>query len=318
MLLLPAAARGGDQDLVLSRLGTVQQTGGNITDVTPHNEEFRSLISELGVLIAPDFLAPADTLGYSGFQFSTQLTFNTISASESFWSATQESATGEIGKETDLIPTFGFWVRKGIWLPLPSFELGAGAEHILESNMWAAQAYAKFALHEGFHNWPLPSLAVRGATSRLMGTEQLDLTVASVDVSISKAFGIEGTVRFEPYAGWNYLWIVPRSEVIDATPTVDAFDPGSSTGTNSDVNANFVFPTQDNITRQRLFVGFKLKYYVFTVIAEGNWIPGGSSVDDRAGVLVACGDPGANPGDCDATDRSGMQQSYALSVGLDF
>ena len=45
--------------------------------------------------------------------------------------------------------------RKGIWLPLPGFEIGAGATKIIDSNMYAVQAYAKLALHEGFHDWEL-------------------------------------------------------------------------------------------------------------------------------------------------------------------
>ena len=76
------------------------------------------------------------------------------------------------------------FARKGLWfLPLPSFEVGAGAVNVSGSKMWAAQIYGKFAIQEGFHDWPLPSLAVRGAASRLMGADQLDLTVASLDVS---------------------------------------------------------------------------------------------------------------------------------------
>ena len=42
-------------------------------------------------------------------------------------------------------------------------DVGAGAIHILSSRLWSGQAYAKFALHEGYHGWPIPSLAVRGS-----------------------------------------------------------------------------------------------------------------------------------------------------------
>ena len=37
--------------------------------------------------------------------------------------------------------------------------------------MFALQGYAKLALQEGFHGWWLPSFAVRGAASQLLGTD---------------------------------------------------------------------------------------------------------------------------------------------------
>lgn len=309
--LAATAALADGNDLVLARLSAINAAGD---DVIPDKQAFRSLTSELGVALAPKFLAPSETLGYSGFQFSAELALNTINAGASYWCATEESSgCGGASKPTDLLPTVGIFARKGIWLPLPSFEIGAGAVHLGSSHMWAAQTYAKFALHEGYNDWPLPSLAVRAAASRLLGSEQLDLTVASADISISKGFAVQGTFSIEPYAGWNYLWIVPRSEVIDKTPNVDANDlPG-------DVAMNFVFPQQSNITRQRVFGGIKVKYYVFAFTAEVNVALAGSSVDDVAASSTTCDAAAAEEkGSCDAVDKAGSQKSLALSVALDF
>ena len=72
-----------------------------------------------------------------------------------------------------------------MWFPVPSFEVGAGAVHLVDSHIWTGQLYAKLALHEGYHDLPLPSLAVRGAVSRMMNQRELDLTVASLDVDRS-------------------------------------------------------------------------------------------------------------------------------------
>jgi hypothetical protein len=44
----------------------------------------------------------------------------------------------------------GGFVRKGLWIPLPAFEFGAGALSILNSRMYVLQGYAKLALQEGF------------------------------------------------------------------------------------------------------------------------------------------------------------------------
>ena len=89
--------------------------------------------------------------------------------------------------------------------------------------MYALQGYAKIALQEGFHDWVLPSFAVRGSVSQLLGTDQVNLTVWGVDVLASKAFGIGGTARIEPFVGWNILFIDARSGVIDTTPDCDAY-----------------------------------------------------------------------------------------------
>jgi hypothetical protein len=313
VVALAGSARADKNDLVLSRLG---QTNATMSDVVPFNQDFRSLVSELGVVIAPKFLSPADTLGYSGFQFSAETSWTTINSNARYWCATEESdsCTGAAGqKGSDNMQTLSLFARKGLWLPLPSFEFGAGALHVLDSTMWAGQIYGKLALHEGFHDWPIPSVAARGAASRLFGSEQLDLTVASLDISVSKSIGVQGTVNLEPYAGWNYLWIIPRSEVIDKTPNIDAFTDPSGL----DLRMNFVFPDQDNITRQRLFAGLKVRYYVFALTLEANFALAGSSVDDRA-TNVRCDNQGDDEGSCDASDQAGGQESYSISLSLDF
>jgi hypothetical protein len=311
VFLVSSPAFADDHDLVLSRLGDDTTAAGR---VVADNASFRSLVSQLGVALAPRFLTPADTLGYSGFQFSADTSFTTIDSSAAYWCATEEVAgCGTGAKDSSTLTTFGLFARKGIWLPIPSIELGGGATHLMGSRMWAAQAYAKFAVHEGFHEWPIPSLAVRGGVSRLMGSEQLDLTIGSLDVSASKSFGLAGTVNVAPYGGWNVLWMIPRSEVIDKTPDVDVIvDP-------TDLAKNFVFADQDNILRQRFFAGFKLKYYVFALTAEAVFALAGSSVDDRAGVDLDCASAGDTEKDrCDAEDNAAAQQTYTFSLAMDF
>jgi hypothetical protein len=211
----------------------------------------------------------------------------------------------------------GGFVRKGMWLPLPAFEFGAGALSLLGSRMYAIQGYAKLALQEGFHGWWLPSVAVRGSASQLLGTDQVDLTVYGVDVLISKAFGVAGTARIEPFFGWNLLFIDAQSGVIDATPRCDAFaahqtatappNPpcaASQYGTWNDTAANFTFPQQDIITRQRLSGGFKLKLAVLFLVGEYDYSPAGKSHDEQQSAA--------------ARDTSGSQQTFSLSAGFDF
>ena len=77
-----------DNDLVLSRLGEVTGSGG-VVDVIPDHKAFRALASELGVVMSPKAMSPADTMGYSGFQFSTEFSINTINGNSPYWRAAQ-------------------------------------------------------------------------------------------------------------------------------------------------------------------------------------------------------------------------------------
>jgi len=310
-----APARAGSNDVILARLGKVITDGsGNPTRVIGQNLEFRSLVSELGVVMAPQLLTPSDTLGFGGFQFTADVGYTSISNDASYWRVLQSSPSADAASHGEsLLPTIGVFARKGMWFPVPSFEVGAGIVHLLDSHMYAAQGYAKFGLHEGYHDLPLPSLAVRGAASRLMGQHDLDLTIASVDVSVSKHFGVGGTWSIDPFGGWDALIMVPRSQVIDATPGIDPLNPA----TVDDHNLNFVFRDQVNIFRQKVFFGAKLQYYVFQLTLEADVALKGSSIDDRQGTDNMCTLDSMTT-NCDSKDMAAQQTTYLMSLGMDF
>lgn len=315
-LAAPSGASADPNDLVLTRLGTRTYDGmGNLTSVVGQNLEFRALASQLGVVLAPHMLTPADTIGFGGFQFTADYSTTTIDPEGPYWKARMGSpdptGTGGIAHGPGSLSTFGIFARKGLWFPVPSFEVGGGAVHLIDSHTWTGQLYAKFGLHEGYHQLPIPSLSVRGGVSRMMNQHDLDLTVVSLDVLMSKHFGIGGTWRFDPFVGWNLLMIVPRSEVIDATPHIDSL-------TNSeDTKNNFVFRDQDNIYRHRIVVGAKLQYYVFQLTLEAQFALAGTSVDDRGGTSDACMLE-STTANCDSKDLSPSQRTIGASLGVDF
>jgi len=315
VLLAPGAAIADDNDLVLGRLTNRMDDGmGNIT-IIPQNQEFRTLASELGVVLAPHMLTPADTLGFGGFQLTADYTTTTIDSGGSHWRAREAESDpgGTTGHAPSSLTTYGFFARKGMWFPIPSFEVGIGATHVVDSQIWTAQLYAKLALVEGYHQLPIPSIAVRGAVSRMMAQREMDLTVTSFDITASKHFGIGGTWQLHPFAGWNLLMIIPRSEVIDPTPHIDPLVPGQE----MDSNNSFVFKDQDLILRNRFMAGVKVKFAAVQVTVEGTYALAGSSKDDRSGTNVECTLP-ATTASCDAKDTSKSQRTLAVSVGVDF
>jgi len=312
VLLAPGAAAADVNDLVLGRL----TNRIDADTIIPQNAELRSLSSQLGVVLAPHLLTPADTLGFGGFQLTVDYAATTIDPNASYWRARIGSpdpdGAGGVAHGPEMLGTFGFFARKGFWFPVPSFEIGAGAVHLIDSRIWTGQLYAKLALHEGYAGLPIPSLAVRGGVSRMMQQRELDLTVASVDVTLSKHLGIGGTWRLDPFIGGNVLLIVPRSEVIDPTPQIDPLVD------KMDSDRSFVFSDQDNILRNRLFFGVKLQYYVVQLTLEASFALAGKSVDDRGGTTDTCAATGETTTLCDAKDAAAAQRTLSLSAGLDF
>ena len=282
--LYSSEAWAGAYDLRLNQLG-----GDTGSGPMGNNDDFRSLASELGVLMAPKPVDTADSLGLSGFAVSADMSLNTISSSANYW---KNATRGEPGK---IAPTIQIMGRKGLW---PGIEIGAGATHLFNSRMWTINGYGKVALHEGFHHLPIPSIALRGMFSRLVGAEDMNMTTGSIDVSISHVFGLGKTVNLTPYAGYQALMIIARSGVLDVTPTTDEYlDP---TGKLSE----FVFKDAGVILRHRPFLGFRFIFSVIRIGMEAMIVPGGGRAGKIDGTSVA--------------DNSGLQQQYTLSLGLDF
>jgi hypothetical protein len=312
----PAAA--DQNDLVMSRLATrITDDTGRVLSVVGENLEFRALASQLGVVLAPHLLAPADTLGFGGFQFDLDVSQTSIDSIRPYWrvlaGSRDPSGTNNIAHGAGVLRTVGLFAHKGLWFPVPSFEVGAGAVHLVDSRTWAAQLYGKLGIHEGYHDLPIPSVSLRAGVSRMMNQREIDLTVASFDVTLSKHLGIAGTWRFDPFLGWDLLFIIPRSQVIDATPNIDPLHPGDE----MDAANNFVFRDQANITRQRFLAGAKLQYAFVQLTVEAQFALAGSSLDDRASTSDAC-QPMSTIARCQAKDTAASQTTLSLSAGIDF
>jgi hypothetical protein len=261
----------------------------DVNTPTGDNDAFRSLSSELGVLMAPKPVDPADSLGLSGFAVSADISINTIKGGAAYWTDSTR------GKPGNVAPTLQVMGRKGLW---PGIEIGAGATHLFNSRMWTIAGYGKVALHEGFHHLPIPSIALRGMFSRLVGAEDMNMTTGSIDASISHVFGLGKTFNLTPYAGYQALFIVARSGVLDVTPKTDEYlNPSGAL-------SEFVFKDAGVIMRHRPFVGLRFIFSVIRITAEAMIVPGGGRDGKLAGAKVV--------------DNSGLQQQYTLSLGLDF
>jgi hypothetical protein len=300
VLLTPGAASADRNDLTLERLIGMPGVPGMFND--PSNpriqSQYRSLLSELGTVMSPNPLTPADTLGYSGFHLSLDSTFTSINNQADYWQKGVRDVSGSF------LPTVTVLARKGLWAPTPSFEFGAGGTYLVDSSIFGLVLYLKLGIHEGFHNFPMPSIALKAGVTRLIGTSQTDLTVVSTDLTVSKSFGVAGTFKLDPFIGANLLVMIARSQVIDTTPNIDAYKQGPMS---VDLNSNTTFPDQDNILRWRLFLGMRLVYSLLALTFQY--------------AITFCNDTATNCLQDDGTrifDRSDHQHQLSISAGLIF
>jgi hypothetical protein len=222
-------------------------------------EKFESLMTELGLITAPVFLAPAETLGLNGFSFGLEGTIAPINGEEDFWVEPTEGKPGSV----IFIPHIH--VRKG--LPF-SAEIGAQLSYIPESELFVVGAEAKWALNEGFY-W-IPDLAVRFTINHMIGSKDFELSTGGWDISLSKAFGIGGMLSLTPYAGYNMHFIHSSSHVVlDATPSMEG-------------QVFHEMNWQDNM-HHRFFFGCRLKTFIFQVTLEGIIASGASLFNFKLG-----------------------------------
>jgi hypothetical protein len=247
---------------------------------------FRSLMSELGVALAPRLLVPAQTLGSAGFQISGEVGTTSISNGQPFWNgvAGVQPENPSSGRPGGWLTTVGLFVRKGLWVPLPAVEVGAGVIHLLDSRLLSWQGYAKLALLEGYNDWPLPSLAVRGSGAYVTGSDQVRLKLAPVD--------------FTPSCDAYFVRTAMPGQ------TLGDYCAESQRGSSNDSLATAAFPNQDAIIRHRFFGGAKLKFAAVFASIQYEIVPSGNSRDENK--------PNG------ARDASGKQEGLSLSAGFDF
>jgi hypothetical protein len=206
-------ARAGAMDLDLH--GLIDTSGP--VPVT-RDEDFRALVRDLGLIITPTNIQPAESTGISGFDFALQYSFHPVALDKPYW---QDAL---VQKGTRVPMTLGASARKGFILPVPlATEVEVGAQWLIESRMVNIGTNLRLVLNEGFtgnHWWAfIPDLAVNVGVNRIVGSDDLDLVTVTAGGSISKGFGLFGTVNLCPYAGYQSVFVNGATRIVDADPT---------------------------------------------------------------------------------------------------
>ena len=260
------SAKAGVLQLDLTALG--RPSAG---DQSP-NHHFQSLVTELGAAIGSGAMSPAETLGYSGFNFGLEMSWTDIHQANTYWRGTpdlrvwQENGTarGYNNRIPNTLSAARIHVRKG--LPF-SFELGANLSYYLAGTMgtdlYSIGAELKWSLlHEKFIK-QLPDIGIRFAANRLLGPQVLDLTQAQADISISYSFGLGGMVNLTPYAGYPIWTVHAISEILNS-------NPGNSTNSGGDNGSLYTLKevTWNTNLQHRAFVGFRFIVNIVEILGE--------------------------------------------------
>ncbi|MEE8409272.1 MAG: hypothetical protein V3T05_06690 [Myxococcota bacterium] len=266
--VLPTAAEANPNDISIRGLG--RPKSASLKD--PAVQRFQKLTSELALAIAPRALAPAETLGMSGFEFSIVSTTADISEKADYWQGQpgQPIFEGVLKAHGSRQIPGTFWIptahlRKG--LPLSS-EIGISGGYLAYSEMIMMGAEFKIALHESYFRW-VPAIAVRGAAGRLFGSSDIDMITAEFDGIASLPFGLGGMVQLTPYVGYGRLYAHVNSQVLDETPYLVLDNNDQKGGTDGSL---YTFPTLDlwDNSHTRFFFGLRLNVAMLELLYELN------------------------------------------------
>ncbi len=181
--------------LPLAALGFLAQpalAANNITTLTGVSQaQFRNLAEDLGSALSYKAVSPAAPLGITGFDMGIEVTQTHMAKSSQLWS----TITGGGGAVSDLyVPKLH--IAKG--LPF-GIDIAAFYSKVPTTNISLYGAELKYAIVDG--GLVTPSIAIRGAFTKLNGVSVLSLDTKSLDLSISKGFAM-----FTPYAGVGQVW----------------------------------------------------------------------------------------------------------------
>jgi len=304
-------ARAAPMDPALERLvldRACRQQDGSIpanADATynacqPDNVAFRRLVNQYGFAFAPTAMHSARTTGFGGLHLSLEASYTSIDSGKDYWKngtqGSSDSLTAQNSSPPGILQLYSMKLRKSFGFGLET----TGSVGVMpQTSLWSYGADLRLSILEGFRSGIpgfIPDVAIGGGVRTISGTSQLQLTVSSLDVQISKPIPIASAVVVTPYVGYQMLWIFGDSNVIDFTPKTDPFAACKYAGVNApgqsapnpiptggaeytgqpqctnggqvwDFNNNRVFDSA-RLRRQRLIVGANVRYEVLMFGAQ--------------------------------------------------
>ncbi len=256
----------GKMDLSIARFITCDGTGQQcVADIA----SYERFMAEYAFGVSPKILAPAETLGYSGFYLGLEGSLTPIPDAGTKQGGYWDKGTSPVGEWPSVMFVPALHIRKGLpW----SFEIGSSLNYLAQSELVGLGGEVKWSLFEGYKKGfrgAMPDIAARGSVVRILGEPDVDMTIIGIDGSISYNFGLGGMLSLTPYVGFQYLWTLIRTEPLvyrEELPNDEAeyHPPDGQLWDTTGLPG-------PNLERMKLFLGFVLKYELLVITLEVDW-----------------------------------------------
>jgi len=151
---------------------------------------FNTLVEELGTAVAYNSVAPAESMGITGFDLGVVV--GGVELDTTVWDQVVSDGSAP---SSLIVPKL--LVRKG--LPF-GIDLGVSYTAVPDSNVTILGGEVRKSLLEG--STVMPAISLSFHTSSLDGVDDLDISTYGFDVGISKGFAM-----FTPYASVGQIWL---------------------------------------------------------------------------------------------------------------
>ncbi len=210
----------------------------------PDHAAFAKLMNQYGFALAPTAMHSARTTGFGGFHLSIEADYTKISNGADYW---HQGTQGNVDTSTNkasivnnsppsVLQLYSAKIRKSFGFGL---ELTGIVGFMPQTSILSGGADVRMSLLEGFRTGfagILPDVAVGGGVRTITGEQEFQMTVASLDVQISKPLPIADSSVITPWVGYQYVWIFGDSGLIDLTPATDAVQYCNYSGQNTPGN----------------------------------------------------------------------------------
>lgn len=262
----PSVASAEPMDPAIERLvtdpGCHTETGAisqdsitNSTACRADHAAFKRAMSQWGWVVAPSAMHSARTTGFGGFNLALEMGVHDISEDKDYWKLgtqgprdpSSEKASVRNPSPDGTLNTYSVKLRKGFGFGL---EMTGQVGFIPQTSIISGGADVRMSLLEGFRTGVggiLPDFAVGGGVRTVTGTPQFQLTVAALDMQISKPLPIADSQVLTPWIGYQYVWIFGDSGLIDTTPATDPIGFCNYAGPNVPGNPDLGSPSKNPV-----------------------------------------------------------------------
>ena len=225
-MMLRALPRAAAATLFAALLPPLSATAADINSIGNLTQtQFRLLSEDLGAALSYKPLIPSEPLGVPGFDIGAAVT-GTDLKNPLFLSI---ASSGQAVDTTMLVAT----LRGHVGLPF-GIDVGAAYSQVPDTNIEFWGGELRWAFMAG--STALPAVALRASYTGTSGIDQLKVTTAGADISISK-----GIAMFTPYAGIGQVWVKSTPQGVPSLTEESFSQTKYYAGVNVFLGVNFAF-----------------------------------------------------------------------------